>query len=127
MRLYHVRSVFACLALSGAFLSYTVKASGDDAVVLWTEGDVRFETPGSESPQPIGSGGAVPEGSRVVTTENASCGLGFEGSLAESAIMIEPRSSARLESLGNSAHIGLDEGSIFTKLSKLRKDSIFKV
>lgn len=119
--------MFACLALSGAFFGLSAKASGEDAVVLWTEGDVSFEMPGAESPQPVGSGSTVPEGTRVVTAENASCGLGFEGPLAESAVMIEPRSSARLESLGNSVHIGLDEGSIFTKLSKLRKDSIFKV
>lgn len=119
--------MFACLAVSGVLFGFSAKASGEEAVVLWTEGDVSFEMPGAENPQPVGSGGAVPEGTRVVTAENASCGLGFEGSLAESAIMIEPRSSARLESLGNSTRIGLDEGSIFTKLSKLRKDSVFRV
>lgn len=127
MSLFRIKTMLVCLTLFGVLFGFSEKASGEEAVVLWTDGDVSFEMPGAESPQPVGVGGAVPEGTRVVTAENASCGLGFEGSLAESAVMIEPRSLARLENLGDSAHIGLDEGSILTKLSKLRKNSAFKV
>jgi hypothetical protein len=121
------KNAFVFLALSVALCGYSAGAFADEATVLWTDGEVQLQPAGSETLEPVTAGTAVPEGSRVVTSENVSCGLGFEGSLAESAVTLKPETSAQLKTLGDSTHIELEQGSLFVKLAKLKKDSQFVV
>ena len=121
------KNVFAGLVLCAVLLARPAEAFAGKATVLWAEGDVQMQTAGSEAPQPAVAGAAVPEGATLVTADGASCGIGFEGTLAESAVLVKPGSSAQMKSLGDTAQIDLERGELFIKLAKLKKDSQFSV
>ena len=96
-------------------------------ITVAVEGPVQYQEAASGAWKTLKRGDLLPEGSRVSTGPQASCTLSRQGDEAHSALMLKPDSSLILKSLGNSTQVYLEDGSLFSKIRKMKREMSFEV
>jgi hypothetical protein len=98
-----------------------------EMTALQVRGLVNYQSSGSSEWNPLAQGATVLEGTRVQTASEASCILGFAGD-QEGTLKISDSSNVHLKEFSASkTHLSLDQGEIFTKLRKMKRETSFEV